>query len=120
MAEQETAELATETQEPDFAYPITVEDAGPGAKKVTVEVPRERIEQKLKEQFKELRQQAAVPGFRVGHAPQKLIEKRFSTDVREQVRSALIRESYEQAVEKNSLQIIGEPDFADPDKIKIP
>ena len=119
MAENETG-AAVEEQEEAFEYPIKIEDAGPGTKKVSIEIPRERIDAKLQEQFKELRQQAAIPGFRVGHAPQKLIEKRFATDVRDQVRRALISESYEQAVEKNSLQVIGEPQFDNPDSIQIP
>jgi trigger factor len=127
MAENETAgvaqegqDLGQEGQEQHFQYDVRVEDVGPGAKKVTVEIPHERIDTELKKQFKELRQQAAIPGFRVGHAPQKLIEKRFATDVRDQVRGSLIRESYEQALEKNSLQVIGEPEFDNPDDIKLP
>jgi trigger factor len=123
MAENEGAvaeEQQQQQEEQDFQYAIKVEDAGPATKKVTVEIPRERIEEKLVEQFKELRQQAAIPGFRPGHAPQKLIEKRFSSDVKEQVRRALISESYEQAVEKNQLQVIGEPQFDNPDAMQLP
>jgi trigger factor len=120
MAENEAGEAAVAEQEPEFEYPIKIEDAGPSSKKVTVEIPRDRIDAKLAEQFRELRQQAAIPGFRPGHAPQKLIEKRFSSDVKEQVRRALISESYEQAVEKNQLQVIGEPEFDNPDAIQIP
>lgn len=118
MAENETA--AVEEQEQAYQYPVKIEEAGPAAKKVTVEISRERIAQKLAEQFKDLRKEAAIPGFRPGHAPQKLIEKRFSTDVKEQVRRSLISESYEQAVEKNSLQVIGEPEFDNPDSIQLP
>src|ERR1700760_737488 len=110
MAENETS-VVDEEQAEAFDYPVRIEDAGPGAKKVSVDVPHERIVSELDKQFKELRGQAAIPGFRVGHAPQKLIEKRFSADVKEQVRRSLISESYEQAVEKNSLQVIGEPQF---------
>src|SRR3954452_9114518 len=117
MAENETA---TAVEEQDFEYPIRVEDAGPATKKVHVEIPQDRITAKLAEQFKELRQQAAIPGFRVGNAPQKLIEKRFSADVKDQVRGALIRESYEQAVEKTKLEVIGEPVFDNPDAIQLP
>src|SRR5437868_10686060 len=119
MSESEPA-VAEQTEEPPFQYDIRIEDAGPATKKVVVDIPKERIEQKLQEQFKELRQQAAIPGFRPGHAPQKLIERRFSNDVKEQVRRTLISESYEQAVEKNKLQVIGEPEFDNPDAIKLP
>ena len=118
VAEQDPQQA--QTDEKDFEYPVRIEDAGPGAKKVSIDIPRDRIEAKMVEQFKELRQQAAIPGFRPGHAPQKLIERRFAPDVKEQVRRTLISESYEQAVEKNKLQVIGEPEFDDPEKIQLP
>ncbi len=119
MAENEGAVAAEQGTEEAFQYDIKIEDAGPATKKVVVEIPKERIDEKLAEQFKELRQQAAIPGFRPGHAPQKLIEKRFSGDVKEQVRRALISESYQQAVEKNELQVIGEPEFDNPESIQL-
>lgn len=121
MAENETAvEDKSGETEAEFQYPIKVEDAGPATKKVTVEVPRERIDKIMEEQFQELRQQAAIPGFRPGHAPRKLVEKRFGDEIKDQVRRKLISESYGQAVEKNSLQVIGEPEFDNPDAIKLP
>lgn len=107
-------------QEQEFDYPVTIEDTGPAAKKVSVQVPHERIVEKLKEQFKELRQQVSLPGFRPGHAPQKLVEKKFNTDVREQVRRDLIEESYKQVLAKNELEVVGDPDFEAPDKIALP
>jgi trigger factor len=110
---------ATAVAEPS-PYQIKIEDAGPATKKVSVEVPQELIATKLEEQFKQLRREAALPGFRPGHAPQKLIEKRFHNDVRDQVRRNVISESYEQAVSKNSLNVIGEPQFDNPDDIKLP
>ena len=119
MAENRT-DSATATADETFEYPIRVEDAGPATKKVHVDIPRERITAKLEEQFNELRQQAAIPGFRVGHAPKKLIEKRFSQDIKDQVRRQLVSESYEQAVEKNNLQVIGEPVFDNPEAIQLP
>src|SRR5688572_7128933 len=121
MAEEQGATATTETEEEQaFEYPIRVEESGPATKKVFVEIPQDRISAKLEEQYKDLRQNAAIPGFRPGHAPQKLIEKRFANDVKEQVRRQLISESYEQAVEKNSLQVIGEPQFDNPDLIQLP
>src|SRR3954471_16506497 len=111
---------ATAVQEKEtFDYPIRIEDSGPATKRVTIDIPPERIAAKMAEQYKELRSQAAIPGFRPGHAPQKLIEKRFANDVKEQVRRSLISESYEQAVEKNSLNVIGEPEFDNPDAIEL-
>src|SRR5258708_2921792 len=113
-----TAVADAETE--DFQYQIKVEDAGPATKKVTVEIPEDRIKTKLEQQYKELRREAAIPGFRVGHAPAKLIEKKFGNDIKEQVRRNLVSESYQQAVEKNSLQVLGEPHFENNASIDLP
>src|SRR3712207_6747036 len=118
--EEQTGGAAVAEQDQDFTYPVKVEDAGPGTKKVSIEIPQERIAAKLASQFKDLRKQAAIPGFRPGHAPQKLVEKMFASDVRNQVRGDLIRESYEQALEKNKLQVLGEPEFENAEDIKLP
>jgi len=116
MAEEQAA-----VQEPETVpYQIKIEDAGPATKKVSIEVPQEVIASKLEQQFTQLRREAALPGFRPGHAPRKLIEKRFHTDVRDQVKRTLISESYEQAISKNSLSVIGEPHFDNADSIELP
>lgn len=117
MADQSTAVAEQETEA--YSYDIKVEDAGPATKKVSVEIPQDRIKAKLAEQYKEVRSQAAIPGFRVGRAPQKLIEKKFAGEIKDQVKRSLISESYEQAVEKNNLQVLGEPEFENPEKIEI-
>ena len=114
MAENESNTAVQETP-----YNIRVEDAGPATKKIHVEIPREKVTEKIAEQYKELRHEAVIPGFRKGRAPQKLIEKKFSDDVKEQVRRSLISESYEQAIEQHKLQVLGEPDFENPDQIKL-
>ncbi len=117
MAEQDTA---TAVQEEEFVYNIRIEDAGPATKKVSVEIPEDRIKAVLEEQFKDLKREAIIPGFRAGRAPRRLIEKRFAPDVKEQVRRQLLSESYEQALEKHDLKVIGEPEFENPENIKLP
>lgn len=112
--------MSQDTAVAEFEYPITIEDAGPAAKKITVEVPEDRIKAKIEEQFAELQEVAQLPGFRAGKAPRSLLEKRFSGDVRNQVRDQLLRESYQQAIQKNSLSVIGEPEFDKEAELKLP
>jgi trigger factor len=102
------------------AHQIRVEDAGPGTKKITVEIPKEVVADRIAKQFKDLKAGTPIPGFRPGRVPEKLLQKRFGTDVRAGVRGELIRETYEEAMEKNSLKIIGEPQFTQKiDEIKV-
>ena len=121
-ADQTTADAGgvALADEAEFQYPVTVEDAGPATKKVSVEIPEDRIKTKLSEQFKTLRREAQLPGFRVGRAPAKLIEKKFGGEIKEQVRRDLIRESYEQAVDHHKLAVLGEPTFDAGSNITLP
>src|SRR5687768_13837580 len=52
MAENESTGVAEATDEQkadDFQYTVKVEDAGPATKKISVEIPRDRIDAKMKE-----------------------------------------------------------------------
>jgi trigger factor len=104
----------------EFEYPISVEDSGPAAKKITIEIPEDRIKSKMEEQFNELQEVATLPGFRAGKAPRALLEKRFAGDLKKQVRDTLVRESYQQALEKHSLKVIGEPEFDNEGALELP
>jgi FKBP-type peptidyl-prolyl cis-trans isomerase (trigger factor) len=116
MAETEPA-----VQEPqEIPYNITVEDAGPATKKVTIEIPEELIASKLAEQFQDLRREAAVPGFRPGHAPAKLIERRFQGDVKQQVCRTLISQAYEQASKKIPCKSSANPNSTSPKNSNSP
>lgn len=98
---------------------VEVEDAGSLKKKVTVTVPRERIDAKRDEMFGELSSSAQVPGFRVGRAPRRLLEKRFGKDVGEDIRNSLIGEALGSAIEDADFKTLGEPNL-DLEKIEMP
>jgi trigger factor len=98
---------------------VDVEEVGTLRKKVTVTIPRERIDAKLDEMFGELSGTAQVPGFRIGRAPRRLIEKRFGKDISEDVRNALVGESMGDAIEQSELKILGEPEM-DLESVELP
>ncbi len=99
---------------------VSIDDVGPARKKISIKVPESRINDKLDESLEQLQEEAAVPGFRRGRAPMRLIEKRFGSDVRSEVKSRIIAESYTQVVEDNDMKVIGEPDVKDADEIELP
>jgi trigger factor len=115
--------MATAVAEPDtsvdFEYPITVEDAGPATKKVTVEVPEARISSLIEQQIGEVRGEVQVPGFRRGKAPRSIVQKKFGSYLKQEVRGQVVRESYEQALAKHDLKPLGEPDFGEKE-IELP
>ncbi|MEX2673681.1 MAG: trigger factor [Phycisphaeraceae bacterium] len=109
-----------DTATADFEAGVKIEDAGPARKKLTVEIPAEAIQTKLSEGFEALKDEATIPGFRRGRVPMRLLEKRFGTDVRKETLNQLLGEAYSQAVEKNELRVLGEPEIKDMEKIELP
>ncbi len=108
----EQQEETAEEQETSLKDRISVgvEEVGTLRKKVKITVPRDAIDERLENSYKELSREATVPGFRKGHAPRGLIERRFGKDIADDVRTKLLAESYEAAIEKESLTVLGQPD----------
>ncbi len=98
---------------------VTIEDSGSCKKKITVEIPEETIKASLDEQYQDLRKEAAIPGFRKGRAPVRLIEKRFGSEIGLQVKVKLLADASQAAVEANKLDVLGDPDI-DPEKVELP
>lgn len=90
---------------------VEQEDLGSLRRKLTVTIPQETLDERRSEQFAELKRDSTVPGFRKGHAPLRLVEKRFASDVGEQLKSQLIGSGYLAAVEKEDLKPLGDPLF---------
>ncbi len=119
-AEQQTEEQPTAEEEPPKPKnTVTIEEAGPCKKKVSIEIPEEAIKMAIDEQYKTLRKEALLPGFRKGRAPRRLLEKRFGKETTEQVKLTLLAEASESALKDNELDTLGEPDI-DFEKIEMP
>ncbi|RMH11140.1 MAG: trigger factor [Planctomycetota bacterium] len=88
---------------------VTIEDAGPSRKKLHIEIPAEAVSEKLSDSLDMIAVEAAIPGFRKGRAPRRLVEKRFGSAVRSEAKSQLVAAAFQQAVEQHELKVIGEP-----------
>lgn len=98
---------------------VTVEDSGPCKKKISIEIPEEKVKDATAEQYSELKKDAVLPGFRKGRAPMRLIEKRFGSDVTQQVKLKLLAEASEEALKDNEIDVLGDPDI-DHENIELP
>jgi trigger factor len=98
---------------------VQTESVGLLRTKITVTVPRDTVDERLHAQFDELRREAQVPGFRPGHAPMSLVEKRFGGEVKGELKDQLVAQAYMAAVEKQDLKVLGDPDM-DLEKIELP
>jgi len=91
---------------------ITVSDAGPALKRIDIAIPSARVDQQLDTALADLVSQAVVPGFRRGHAPRGLLEKRFGGAIAQDARQQLVSSAYQQALETHKIRPLGQPGLA--------
>jgi trigger factor len=117
MAEEQDTKQ-TETKE-EIKNVVDITDAGPCKKKISIEIPQEKITKVLDGQYKELGSQTVVPGFRKGRAPRRLLEKRFGKEIGEQTKLKLLADASDAAIKDSNLDVLGEPDI-DHEKTELP
>ncbi|MBS0186718.1 MAG: trigger factor [Planctomycetes bacterium] len=100
-----TQTLAEEVKTND----VQIQDAGPCRKRISIRIPKERVNEKLRESLASISAEAQLPGFRKGHVPAALVEKRFGTALRNEAKNQLVASAYSAAIEKANLKIVGEP-----------
>ncbi len=98
---------------------VKIQSLGSCERRVTVTVPQEEIQKYYDMAFGEMIPRAAVPGFRIGKAPRKLVESRFRKEVADQVKGQVLMASIGQATEEAKLSAISEPDL-DIDAVVLP
>jgi len=94
---------------------FSVEDQSAVKKKLTIEVPKEDVVRELDNAYKELKRNAKVKGFRPGKTPRSVLERLYGKDVRADVASRLIQESFVEALKESEMNVVGTPEIDPPD-----
>lgn len=98
---------------------VKVEDVGPCRKRISVEIPAETVSDQVELAFGSVASEVSIPGFRKGHAPRRLVEKRFGGYVKDETRQRLVSKAYEDAVREHDLKILGQPPIGAFESIEI-
>lgn len=91
---------------------IKVSDAGPALKRIDISIPAAKVSQQIESAFAGLAADAVLPGFRKGHVPRSLLEKRFGSELLQEARQRLVAQAYQEALESNKIRPIGQPEIA--------
>ncbi len=92
---------------------VKVTDAGPALKRIEITIPSSTVNAHLDEAMANLSTQAVLPGFRRGHAPKALLEKRFGSAVAVEARQQIVSKAYQEALESHKIRPIGQPGLAE-------
>ena len=78
---------------------------------LTIEASAEEFEAAVNKAYLKMRGKINVPGFRVGKAPRKIIEKMYGAEVfYEEAVNIILPDAYEAAVKEQELDVVGYPE----------
>ena len=92
---------------------VTVEELSPSRRALLVELPLDQVAATMETTLREWRRRLQLPGFRKGKVPPEIIQRRFQSDLKEEVLRELIPESYRQALAQTDLTPVGQPRVED-------
>jgi trigger factor len=88
---------------------LKAEKESPTRTVLEIEVPAEEAEEARRAVTRAYTKQAALPGFRKGHAPESVVQKRFGQEIRDDVLERAIPDALSSAIEERKLSVLGRP-----------
>jgi len=88
---------------------VSVENAGGLERRMTVQVPAERVEQEVQSRLDSMSKTVRLDGFRPGKVPLKVIEKKYGNQVRLEVVDELVNSTMQEALSQESIRPVGQP-----------
>ncbi|MGH9317221.1 MAG: trigger factor [Thermoanaerobaculia bacterium] len=88
---------------------LSATEDSPTRATLQIEIPAEDVEKTFRSVTRAYVQRAAIPGFRKGHAPESVVQKRFAGGIREDVLERVLPDALASAVEEKKLAVLGRP-----------
>jgi trigger factor len=82
---------------------VSVEELGACRRRLSIEIPAERVDEVFDTVIGEYARHARVKGFRPGKAPKKVVSARFAKQIAGEVKDRILPEAYRSALAKESL-----------------
>jgi trigger factor len=80
-------------------------------RRMTVAVPASLIDQQVRDRLKSLAGRVRIDGFRPGHVPMSVVERRYGAQVRAEVNSDVVERTFNDAIAQEKLRPVGQPDI---------
>jgi trigger factor len=88
---------------------VSVENTGGLERRMTVQVPAERVEQEVQSRLESMSKTVRLDGFRPGKVPLKVIEKKYGKQVRLEVVDEVVNSTMQEALSQESIRPVGQP-----------
>jgi len=89
---------------------VDIDELSPIQRKVSIELPADRVAEEFSHAYKNLGNRVSVRGFRTGKIPRKVLQGIYGADIKGEVRSHLVEECLAEVVKERELQIVSRPE----------
>lgn len=97
---------------------VSLKNTGSCRKTMKIEVPADQVATERTELLNYYAKGVAVPGFRKGHAPKALVEKRFARELADDLKERVIPKFYHEAIEKEGVKVAAVVDVSKPELVE--
>lgn len=88
---------------------VTVETINPVIKKVSIEIPAERVDAEIEKSYAGIQKRAKLQGFRPGKAPLQLIKRTYSDSMRDEVMRRFYEQTLFKALDEHKIEPVDSP-----------
>jgi trigger factor len=88
---------------------VSVEELNKLQRRLSIEVPAEKVTESFKQAYKALQKQAQLKGFRKGKVPMEVLRSHYGDRVKQDVAEQLISQHYPEAVAEKDLNPVSAP-----------
>jgi trigger factor len=88
-------------------------DLGPCKKLLRISYPASKVKEEVESQYRDLRKNVNMKGFRKGKAPRKRLERLYGAEVMDVVKNKLIGDAMEHSLGHADLNLLTQPEPAD-------
>jgi len=85
---------------------ISVKDTGVCRKTMSIEIPADVIAEEHAETLKVYSKHASIPGFRKGKAPQHVVAKKYSKEIKQDLEERMVPKFYQEALQESELKVV--------------
>jgi trigger factor len=90
---------------------VSIENTGGLSRRMTVQVPAERVDQEVGSRLQSMSQTVRLDGFRPGKVPVKVIEQKYGKQVRLEVVDQVVNSTLQDALTQENLRPAGTPEI---------
>lgn len=88
---------------------VAIEHVAPCVRRLTIEVPADKVNHEFSAIYNDLQQRVRMPGFRQGKVPRRLLESYYHQSVEQEVLRKLVPEALSEVLIKENVASVGEP-----------